>query len=106
MGEGAAIALFNREFASVIENTLDVNTDLKQGREVNLRVKLSDDREGLLVSIEVTSTLSSPKDVQTFLYVGGQEGLAMAIEHNPKQGRLFEPCESPSQRRSCPRQNQ
>ena len=96
IGGGQAIALFDHELTAVLENIMDVNTDSKKVREINLKLKIkpNDDRDQAVCLIEVTSKKASAKGVGTFVYIGRQQGVVMAIEQNPKQGILFDPGES------------
>ncbi len=92
IGGGAAIELFDDEMRRVLDNILDVNTKAESLREVRLTVKIKPnaDRGICNALIEVSSKLASPEGAGTVLYVGRREGVAIAIENNPKQPNLFD----------------
>lgn len=98
LGEGAAIELFNDELRKVLENILDPNTEADKAREIKLLVKIipNDDRSITQTVIECTSKLASARGVKTILYVGRKNGDAVATEHNPKQGKLFDQPQKPA----------
>lgn len=86
---GAAIERFDDELRSVLENILDPNAG-EGARTITLKVKLkpTDDRTRADVLITCQSSLVAPAGVQTLLYVGKDQGQAVAFEYNPEQLKL------------------
>jgi hypothetical protein len=89
---GAAIERFDDELARVVANVLDPNTDEKATRTITLKVKVKPgrDRDFGAVSFSVGSQLAQARPVETMVFFGVQDGVAIAVENNPKQARLFD----------------
>jgi len=89
---GGAAELFDEELAKVIENILDINTDIGTVREVRLTVKLKPDesRKSAVVSVQVTSKTGAFKGLGSMFFFGKRGGRCFAVENNPNQGQLFD----------------
>lgn len=87
IGNGAAIELFNRELAAVLENILDVNTSETAKRSITLKIdiKPASDRGMGAVDISCKSTLAPTHSFQTKLFFGRDKNGPKAVEYDPKQ---------------------
>lgn len=92
MAQGAAGELWQREFADVLRNIADINTDHKTKRTITLRVTIvpNEDRDIGHAVVDVQSRLAPVKRLATTLYVGRHQGRLVAVENNPKQADLFD----------------
>jgi hypothetical protein len=87
---GAAVEAFDHELARVAENILDPNTLAAASREITLKVKIkpTPDRELGEVNINCSAKLAPSKPLATRIYFGRHKGMAVAIEHDPKQPKF------------------
>lgn len=87
LGGGAALERFKEEFAKVIENILDPNTDAGARRSVVLTidVKPTRDRRDGEIAISCQAKLAPASSVTTRAYFGKQGQQFLAFEDNPKQ---------------------
>ena len=90
IGGGAAVERFDYEFASVLQNIQDVNTDPKAVREVTLKVKVkpNDDRTFAINEIHATSKLAPIKPAVTSMHMSDGLNGPTATEFNPQQTNL------------------
>ena len=90
---GGAIERFDDALVQVVENICDVNTDPKAKRKITLTVTFApnEERDYGDVSIDCKPTLAPPRPVPTIAFFGKRGGEYIAVESNPKQGKLFEP---------------
>ncbi len=99
VGLGAVSEKFDDELLKVIDNVLDMNTEAKTQREVNIKIKIKpnpEDREMCEMEAIVSSKLAPTKTLISVLRVGVSEhGEVNAVEYTPKQGSLFEEQEKP-----------
>ena len=89
LGGGAAIEKFQEEFAKVVQNIMDPNTDPKAKREVVLKVifQPNQERNWTALKIEALAKLAPNTAYATRAFVGldRQSGKAVACEDNPNQ---------------------
>ena len=87
LGKGAAADLFAEEFAKVLENIADVNTEAKAPREIRLSVKIipRENRDFAAVKISCTSKLAALKQYETSVHMGVEGGKVRAFEEEIKQ---------------------
>ena len=92
LGNGTAVERFEDGFKEVLENCMDVNTVQKRVRKVILEVTLlpNEERTEVAMSIKCETKLSPPSPVESIAFIGRKDGIAIAVEHNPEQERLFE----------------
>lgn len=88
---GAALELFDREFAKLLENAQDPNTKPDAKRSITLKVTLdcSEDRESAVAGIEIKSSLAPAKPAVGRLYMGRKDGRLVAITNDPRQRDFF-----------------
>ena len=94
---GAVEEVFQREWAQVLANIGDVNTNPEAKRKLTLEftVKPFEDRSGAQVTFACKSKTVPVEEVKGTIFLQRQ-GLAMvAVPHDPKQIRLFEPQKPP-----------
>jgi hypothetical protein len=90
---GAIEEVFQREFAAVLANIADVNTDPEAKRKIKLEFTISpfDDRSGAQVTFACTSKTVPVQAVKGTVFLQ-RRGLAIvAVPHDPKQIRMFDP---------------
>ena len=94
IGLGAVSEKFDDELLNVIGNVLDVNTEAKTVREINIKLKIKpnpENREKCSMEAIVSSKLAPTKTLISTLHVGMSEhGEVNAVEDVPHQGKLFE----------------
>jgi len=93
---GAAVEMFDYELKKVLENILDVNTEHKAIREIQLTVKClpsKNDRRIVDYHIQVKSKLAPFKSSGSQMFVGKENNRIIAREQIINQGLLFEPAE-------------
>jgi hypothetical protein len=91
LGNGGAMELFNHELEKVLRNCMDVNTDHKFKRSVFIEMKVQPDekRETAAIKIEVGTKLASPRGLVSQVFIGEEEGRAVAVTFNPQQVDAF-----------------
>lgn len=91
LGNGGAMELFNHELEKVLANCLDINTDHKFKRSIFIELKVMPDekRETAALKIEVGTKLASPRGLVNQVFLGVEEGKAVAVTFDPKQSDLF-----------------
>lgn len=96
IGGGAAPELFERELHRVLANIHDVNTPAKAIREISIRVWFHPDenREAAETTLEVKSKLAGVKKIRRPVFLGISDGEHIAVQSNPRQGRIFDPAPS------------
>lgn len=89
---GAAIELWNYEFAKVLDNIADLNTDADAVRRVTLTVdiKPSDDRDAASYNLKAASKLASVKAAGGTMFLGARGPELVAVEYDPKQRDMFD----------------
>jgi hypothetical protein len=90
LGSGAAEELFAEEFAKVLANVGDPNTDAKAARELVLKVRVTpnEDRSFGTVSISCRARLAPIKPFETQVFMGLQGGRVHAYEEEIRQPTL------------------
>ena len=92
LGHGAAIELFQAELERLIENVSDPNTKADAVRSITLRVKVKPNKKArnlCAVEVHCDSKLAAAQPFETTMFVGMEHGVAVASEHDPRQGELF-----------------
>jgi hypothetical protein len=89
---GAVEEVFQREFAQVIENIGDVNTDPEAKRKVNLEftIKPFKDRSGAQVTFSCKSKIMPAESAEGTIFLQRRGTVMVAVPHDPKQIRLFD----------------
>jgi hypothetical protein len=89
---GAIEEVFQREFAAVLENISDPNTDAEAKRKITLEFTISpfEDRSGAQVSFACKSKTVSVQAVKGTVFLERKGTRMVAVPHDPKQGRMFD----------------
>jgi hypothetical protein len=109
LAAGAAGELFQREFARVLDNIQDPNTDPKAKRTITLQVLIvpHESRENAAFTVNVSCKLAGIRPHASSMYLGEQGGQLVAVTFDPRQRNLFEgehdPAVSPITRKEATR---
>jgi hypothetical protein len=89
---GAVEERFQREFAEILENIGDVNTDPEAKRKITLEFTLApfEDRSGAQVTFVCKSKTVPTTAVKGTVFLHRQGATLVAIAHDPQQIRLFD----------------
>lgn len=89
---GAVEEVFQREFASILENIADVNTKAEAKRKITLEFTISpfEDRSGAQVTFHCKSKTVPIDAVKGTVFLQRKGLMMVAVPHDPKQSRLFE----------------
>lgn len=90
---GAIEEVFQREFASVLANIADVNTNPEAKRKITLEFTITpfEDRSGAQVTFACKSKTVPVEAVKGTVFLE-RKGLSfVAVPHDPKQIRMFDP---------------
>lgn len=90
---GAAVELFQHEFEKVIENILDANTDDVTRREILVKVVIKPDKHEPTradYTVFVNSKLCPINPASSQMYFGKRNGKYLAVEHDPRQIKMFD----------------
>jgi hypothetical protein len=89
---GAVEEVFQHEFAEVLKNIADVNTDASGKRKIVLEFTIEpfEDRSGAQVEFSCKSRLVSVDPVKGTVFLQRKGVGMMAYPHDPRQARLFE----------------
>lgn len=89
---GAIEEVFQREFAEVLTNIGDVNTDPEAKRKIVLEFTLEpfEDRSGAQVTFACKSKTVPVNAVKGTVFLQRRGTAMVAIPHDPKQIRLFD----------------
>lgn len=90
---GAIEEVFQREWAAVLANIGDVNTDPEAKRKLTLEFTIApfEDRSGAQVTFSCKSKTIPVEAVKGTVFLQ-RRGLAMvAVPHDPQQIRMFDP---------------
>ena len=89
---GAIEEVFQREFAAVLANIADVNTDPEAKRKISLEFTISpfEDRSGAQVTFACKSKTVPVKAVKGSVFLQRRGLVMVAVPHDPKQSRLFD----------------
>ncbi len=90
---GAVEEVFQREFAGILTNIADINTDPEAKREIVLKfaVKPFPDRSGGQVTFSCKSKTVPVEEVSGQIYFQRRGQTFAAFPHDPQQARLFDP---------------
>lgn len=89
---GAIEEVFQREFASVLANIADVNTNAEAKRKITLEFTITpfEDRSGAQVTFACKSKTVPVEAVKGTVFLE-RKGLSfVAVPHDPKQIRMFD----------------
>jgi hypothetical protein len=89
---GAIEEVFQREFASVLANIADVNTDPEAKRKITLEFTIEpfEDRSGAQVTFSCKSKTVPVEAVKGTVFLQRRGLVMVAVPHDPKQARLFD----------------
>lgn len=88
---GGVEEVFQREFAAVLANIADVNTDPEAKRKITLEftVEPFEDRSGAQVTFSCRSKTVPVESVSGTVFLQRKGLVMVAIPHDPKQIRMF-----------------
>lgn len=88
---GAIEEVFQKEFAAVLANIADVNTNAEAKRKITLEftIKPFEDRSGAHVSFACKSKTVPTEEVKGTVFLQRRGLVMVAIPHDPKQLRIF-----------------
>lgn len=94
---GAIEEVFQREWAQVLQNIGDLNTPAEAKRKVTLELTLKPfkDRSGAQVSFSCKSKTMPVEAVEGTIFLQRRGLSVVAVPHDPKQIRLFDPAAEP-----------
>lgn len=94
---GAIEEVFQREFAAVLANIADVNTNPEAKRKINLEFTIAPfvDRSGAQVTFACKSKTIPVEAVKGTVFLQRRGLVMVAVPHDPKQIRLFDPKAEP-----------
>lgn len=89
---GAVEEVFLREWASVLANIADINTDPEAKRKISLEftVKPFEDRSGAQVTFSCKSKTVPVQEVKGTVFLQRRGLVMVAVPHDPKQPMLFD----------------
>jgi hypothetical protein len=89
---GAVEEVFQREFAEVLANIGDVNTDAEAKRKITLEFTIEpfEDRSGAQVTFSCKSKVVPVNAVKGTVFLQRKGLVMVAVPHDPKQIRMFD----------------
>jgi hypothetical protein len=89
---GAIEEVFQREFATILANIADPNTDPEAKRKIKLEFTISpfEDRSGAQVTFACTSKTVPIEAVKGTVFLQRKGLVMVAVPHDPKQVRMFD----------------
>lgn len=89
---GAIEELFQREWAQVLANVGDVNTDPEAKRKLSLEFTITpfEDRSGAQVTFSCKSKIVPIQAVKGTVYLQRRGTAMVAVPHDPQQIRMFD----------------
>lgn len=93
VADGAAVQLFERELARVLENILNPDTAPEAQRSITLKIVFlpdKNDRGQVSAVVDASSKLAPERGAAAILFVGRRNGRATAVSADPRQGALFQ----------------
>jgi hypothetical protein len=89
---GAIEEVFQKEFASVLANIADVNTDAEAKRKITLEFTISpfEDRSGAQVTFSCKSKTVPTEAVKGTVFLQRRGLVMVAVPHDPQQIRMFD----------------
>jgi hypothetical protein len=90
---GAIEEVFQREFAQVLQNIADVNTNPEAKRKISLEFTITpfEDRSGAQVTFACKSKTVPVEAVKGTVFLQRKGLVMVAVPHDPKQIRMFDP---------------
>jgi hypothetical protein len=90
---GAVDEVFQREFAAVLANIADVNTNPEAKRKITLEFTIApfEDRSGAQVTFACKSKTIPVEAVKGTVFLQRKGLVMIAVPHDPKQIRMFDP---------------
>jgi hypothetical protein len=84
---GAVLERFQMEWAKVLENIADPNTEADAPREIKVTIKVRPDAKREVGTVEVTTACKLPslQGVTTTIFMARHHGENVAVEQNPRQ---------------------
>lgn len=94
---GAVDEVFQRELAHLLENIADPNTNAEAPRSLTLefKVKPFKDRTAAQIELVVKSKTAGMSSVAGTMYLQRRGAQLVAMNHDPRQARLFAPASDP-----------
>jgi hypothetical protein len=95
---GAVEEVFQRELEYVLENIADVNTDPEAKRKISFEFTFEpfEDRSGAKIIFACKSKQAPVNAANGMMFLSRKGTNFIAIPHDPKQSRLFEPTDGKS----------
>ena len=95
---GAVEEVFQRELAAVLANIADVNTRAEGKRKISLEFTFApfEDRSGAQVTFACNSKTIAVNPVKGTVFLQRKGVVMVAVPHDPKQIRLFDPAATPA----------
>jgi hypothetical protein len=89
---GAVEEVFQREWAAMLANVADVNTDAEAKRKVTLEfeIKPFEDRSGAQITFHCKSKTVPVVAVKGTVFLQRKGLVMVAVPHDPKQIRMFD----------------
>jgi len=89
---GAIEEVFQREWAAILANVADVNTDPEAKRKLTLEFTVApfEDRSGAKVTFSCKSKTVHVESVSGTVFLQRRGLVMVAVPHDPKQSRLFD----------------
>lgn len=89
---GAIEEVFQKEFAAVLANIADVNTNAEAKRKITLEftIRPFEDRSGAHVSFACKSKTVPTSEVKGTVFLQRRGLVMVAVPHDPKQIRMFD----------------
>lgn len=89
---GAIEEIFQKEWAAVLANIADINTNAEAKRKLTLEltVKPFEDRSGAQVTFSCKSKTVPVEEVKGTVFLQRRGLVMVAVPHDPKQSRLFD----------------
>ena len=89
---GAVEEVFQREWAAMLANVADVNTDAEAKRKVTLEfeIKPFEDRSGAQITFHCKSKTVPVEAVKGTVFLQRRGLVMVAVPHDPKQIRMFD----------------
>lgn len=91
LNNGAAVEVFDRDLATVMENIKDINTDAETERSITLTVKFkpNPDRTGAVAVVETKVRVAGIKANRGSIFILQDKGKPVAYPKDPRQDSLF-----------------
>lgn len=92
LNQGAAVELFDTELRKLIANIADLQTEATVTRTIQLTVKVKpvESRKEAAVELSIVSKQAPQKHARSSVWFGKVEGVVVAVQTDPNQGRLFD----------------